>query len=231
MKIVFFSDIHGNKYAFESFLKDLTNLNYDLLIFGGDVFGYYYYADEIWTKLREIGAHCLLGNHDMFFLQLLSGELSEYSLVNKYGNCYKGIVNKISNENIEFIKSLKSIFQLTVDELSMVFVHGSIDNHLNGRIYPDTKINNKELYSGYDFIFMGHTHHKMEKCVEKCKLINSGSLGQQRDGKGCSYIVFDTSIRQYWINTVAYNVEALVNDINKYEDGEIKNRLIDVLYR
>ena len=53
MKIIFFSDVHGNRYAVEQFFKDIKNIPYDRLIFGGDVFGYYYEADKILSIFRE----------------------------------------------------------------------------------------------------------------------------------------------------------------------------------
>lgn len=39
MKIVFFSDAHGNQYAVDSFFEDVQTVGYDKVIFGGDVFG------------------------------------------------------------------------------------------------------------------------------------------------------------------------------------------------
>ena len=42
VKLLVFSDIHGNTLALESFLKELPSFLYDKIIFLGDIFGYYY---------------------------------------------------------------------------------------------------------------------------------------------------------------------------------------------
>ena len=221
MKIVFFSDAHGNQYAVDSFFEDVQTVGYDKVIFGGDVFGYYYEPDQILSRLREEHVHCLLGNHDRMFLDLVEGKISENFLIERYGNSYKNIVERISMENIDFLYSLKSIYDMEVDGLKLAFVHGALDDELNGRIYPDTVIKDTEKYKGINFVFTGHTHHKMVKILDNgCSIINGGSIGQQRDGRGCSYAVFDTIGQTYHFRVCEYPVDKLLRDIDMREDEE-----------
>jgi predicted phosphodiesterase len=44
-----------------------------------------------------------------------------------------------------------------------------------------------------DFMFPGHTHCRMQRAVNGCRIVNSGSLGMPRDGKGRSYCLVDFS--------------------------------------
>ncbi|MCI9533573.1 MAG: metallophosphoesterase family protein [Lachnospiraceae bacterium] len=233
MKIIFFSDVHGNRYAVEQFFKDIKNISYDRLIFGGDVFGYYYEADKILSIFREKKVQCLLGNHDRMFLDLLEGKREEQELVKRYGNSYKKVSSKISIDNIEFLYSFSDRFEFEADGLRLVFLHGTITDSLNGRIYPDTVIQNFEDYKGINIVFSGHTHHKMiRKLSNGCTIINPGSLGQQRDGKGCSYIIFDTNLLSYEIRIVYYDLKPLITDIMEIEEkAEMKEKLIEVLCR
>lgn len=222
MRICFFSDVHGNAYALRAFLRDLEQRrSVDLMVFGGDFFGYFYDVDEVITELRLRNVHCLLGNHDKMFLNLLEGKLVASELCNRYGSTYCGIEKKISEENISFLYSLKSVYRVEVDKLRIVFVHGSITDPLNGRIYPDTEVIDSEEYQGLDVVFMGHTHYKMQRSIGKCQLINPGSVGQPRDGKGTSYVIYDTRERKCEFCVFSYDYKNLLNDI-EVRDAENK---------
>ena len=231
MKIVFFSDAHGNQYAVKSFMDNIKKISPDRIIFGGDIFGYYYGTNEIIDIFRKGNIECLLGNHDRMFLNLIEGKIAEKELIQKYGNSYREIAAKISEENIDFLASLESRKDIRMDGLSMVFVHGSISDPLNGRVYPDTVIENESDYNQYDYVFCGHTHHKMVRKVGKALLLNPGSIGQQRDGKGCSYLIFNTDNSNFEMITVDYNRQALVKEIKDNDFGEMQDRLIEVLFR
>lgn len=232
MKIIFFTDAHGNGYAIDEFFKDIKNVNADLIIFGGDIFGYYYQQEYIINKFKDNNVKCLLGNHDRMFLELLQNKLDEKMLVKKYGNSYKNIKDKISQESVNFFKKLHTSYKMEVDDLKLFFTHGSLNDNINGRIYPDTMIENPDIYCEYDYVFLGHTHHKMQRKIRNTIIINPGSIGQQRDGKGCSYIVFDTLLREIEFKVVKYDKDRLKFDIKKNEKcKKMKGKLLEVLDR
>lgn len=218
MRICFFSDIHGNAYALHAFWQDIEQRgNIDFMIFGGDVFGYFYDVNEVITELRQRKVHCILGNHDRMFLDLLEGKVETEQLCNRYGSTYLGIEKKISKENVSFLYSLESEYRLEADNLKLAFVHGSITDPLNGRIYPDTEVEADGDYQNLDVIFMGHTHHKMERSVGKCLLVNPGSVGQPRDGKGTSYVIYDTEKKKCEFCVFQYDYDRLLDDIEMRE--------------
>ncbi len=242
MKICFFSDIHGNLLAFDAFIRDVKRRNADLFIFGGDVFGYYYHGKEILERLRKaclnscfLGGElvCLLGNHDKYVLDVLDGIKSEQELVKKYGNSYLGINYGITSEIEKHIRELQPEFKMEKDGLRLGFFHGGPSDPLEQRIYPDARFTGEESFlKEYDFIFCGHTHHKTDLKFGNCRIINPGSLGQQRDGKGCSYIMFDTETSGYDIFTVEFDRAALKREIDENETNpEISIRLKEVLDR
>lgn len=215
MKLIFFSDIHGNLGAFQEFQKQLEQEKPDLVVFCGDVFGYYYQQDRILTALRESGWLCLLGNHDHYFLELLDGMRNVESLSQKYGSSYVRCLNTgvISKENIAFLRTLKPQVRLCVDGLNIAVFHGSPVDPLNGRVYPNTPIDATELYTPYDYVVLGHTHHKMIRTLGSTTILNPGSLGQQRDGRGCSYTMLDTCTRAVSFQLVEYEISSLLSEI------------------
>ena len=236
MKICFFSDIHGNGYAFDAFLKEMEKQKPDRIIFGGDFAGYYYDADRIISKMRELRFTCVLGNHDKMLLELLDGEREAEPLIERYGSSYKRLAESLRNENEKFLRGLPLFYEMEADGLKMGFFHGSPRNYQNDRIYPDTEITDREelaLFEKYDYVFSGHTHHKLVKQFGKTVLINPGSAGQQRDGKGTSYVLFDTKLREWEICSFTYDVDSLEHDIDRLEEGheERKKKLKEVLRR
>ena len=231
MRIVFFSDAHGNQYAVKALFKQIKKEKVDLLVFGGDIFGYYYGQEEIINLLRNHKIKCLLGNHDKMFLDLIDGKIRRESLIRKYGRTYFDIEKRISDGNINFIRTLSSESFLKIDGLNIYFAHGSKKDSLNGRIYPDTDVSRCDEYRGIDFAFLGHTHHEIEKKTFDCTIINPGSIGQPRDGKGCKYVLFDTVKREYHINKVFYDLSPLIDEIKANEEGLMRDKLIEVMYR
>lgn len=236
MRICFFSDIHGNGYAFDAFLKEMEKKRPDQIIFGGDFAGYYYESDCIISKIRELGFPCIMGNHDRMFLELLEKKRTPEQLVPRYGNSYLKLKEEIRKENVEFLRKLPDFYEMEADGLKLGFFHGSPRNFLNDRIYPDTEITDPEelaLFEKYDYVFCGHTHHKLVKRFGKTVLINPGSAGQQRDGKGTSYVLFDTKKQKWEFASFAYDRDSLAADIDLFdpEDEERNRRLKEVLYR
>lgn len=233
MRILFFSDAHGNQYSVRELFTKLPFEKPDLTVFGGDIFGYYYGQTEIIEMLRREGCTCLLGNHDRFFLDLIDGKIREDYLVDRYGSSYKDVESRFCRDDICFLRSLRSRFDLVADGLRLSFVHGSITDPLNGRIYPDTQIADLEPYSEVDFVFMGHTHHKLTATLPNgTVLLNPGSIGQQRDGKGCTYGVFDTETKEWMIKEVLFDKEQLIMEIRQHhETEEMERRLTEVLFR
>ena len=214
-----------------AFLKDIQNINYDRIVFGGDIFGYYYGAKDVISILRDCHAECILGNHDEMLLKLLNDNISKEYLIARYGNSYKSIDEELNEQEIDFVKKLPRSINIETDGLNLLFVHGSIDNPTNGRIYPDKEEFDNELYKAYDYVFMGHTHHKMIKRVGNCILVNPGSIGQQRDGKGCSYVVSDAVKRSLDFKIVEFDVKWLEDEIDCNERGEMQEKLKEVLHR
>lgn len=231
MRIIFFSDIHGNQYAYQSFIHQAEVINPDLVVFGGDIFGYYYGQEQIINDLKQRNFIFLRGNHDQMFLDLINGKISEEYLVGRYGNSYLNVSSRISDNNVEFVKSFCTDYSLNVDGINLYFAHGSKEDPLNGRIYPDTSLSGHGEYEGINYAFLGHTHHQMVKQMGGCTIINPGSLGQQRDGKGCKFLVFDTQNRGFVFPIVQYDVGMLQNEINQKDTGAMRDRLVEVLHR
>lgn len=223
MKLLLFSDIHGNNHSFDAFIKSLSTQK-DLyeLVFLGDFIGYYYGANEIINYCRENNISCVLGNHDKYFLDILDGKLGLEKHVEKYGRSYEIAINTVSKENISFLRKLDKNKILTRANKKAYICHGSPLDNLEGRIYPDTDLSPFETaVRGYNYVVTGHTHHKINRSYGSTVFLNPGSLGQQRDGKGCSYMILDLEKDAYSFHTVDYSITSLDNEIDLYDSGRV----------
>ena len=231
VRYIIFSDIHGNNHAFEKFLEDIECIKYDRVIFLGDFIGYYYNPEAIIQVCIDKEFLCLLGNHDSYFIKMLDGEIDESSLVNRYGNSYARARETVSKRSISFLRSLNpSYFDREDLNCSIFFCHGSPLDPINGRIYPNSSLKRYcSSLSDISYVIFGHTHHKMLEEIDGITFINPGSLGQQRDGLGCSYVLLDTDLRHVVFNTIAYDIAALEKEIDRFDNGSA--RLKNVLRR
>jgi len=210
MKYALFSDIHGNFYAFEAMMNELVHKNIEGYLFCGDLTGYYYQAEKIVKKIKQLpNFYAVRGNHDQFFIDSLTD-------------------NTKHTEIVEYIKSLPEVITMKIGNFNISMLHGSPKSPLSGRIYPDSPLDIEPLM--YDFLFVGHTHYQMTRsCAKSCRIVNPGSLGQPRDGKGFSYCLVDFISGEVEYNSVNFDLSLLVMEIAKKDPGN--SYLSDVLKR
>lgn len=218
MRLVIFSDLHGNSLALDAFLKKIEKLSYDRLIFCGDIFGYYYNQKTIIRTLSAInGLIWLKGNHDAYFQRIYEGKEDAAFYIQQYGHSYENIRNRFDRKEAEEIVKKKSKCIFNAEGLKIGVFHGTPKDSLEGRLYPDKPVQNPEEYQKYDIVILGHTHCRMERLEGNTWIVNSGSLGQPRDGNGYGFAVMDTALRQVEFQTVEIDQPRLYAQINQYD--------------
>ncbi len=232
MKYVIFSDVHGNIDSFKRFLLEISQDPIDGVIFCGDIMGYYYHADEIISLIKSLpNLVIVLGNHDANYLYSIHNETLLNECIKKYGNSYN---SKLSKNNLQYLAQLPDKQTLSINGMHIGVFHGTPFNHLNGRIYPDTSLTTDELESinDYDALFLGHTHYKMIKQIGDTYIVNPGSLGQPRDGKGFGYCIFDFDHMAGEFHNISIDISPILKEIDSNESSiENINYLKSVLER
>ena len=225
MKYVVFSDVHGNAYAFDAMMKKISNEETEGYLFCGDLTGHYYDSIKIYETIKRLpNFYAVRGNHDELYLNVMSCREKQNTAINKFGSSYMQTDKVVE----KYLMSLPVTLTATIGNYRISMVHGSLDAPLDGRIYPDTPIEHMQLTS--DFLFVGHTHYQMNRRHSGgCKIINPGSLGQPRDGKGFSFCIADFSTGEISWDCVNFDLSDLLSDINK-RDSE-KPYLSKVLLR
>jgi putative phosphoesterase len=194
------SDAHGNTPAFRRAVRVLKHHGAKEFVFLGDAVGYFPstgVVDAISAMGDEIA--CIKGNHEKMLLEdtVDSGRDAVYQLAM--------LRRLLTAKNKEMLESWPDSRDLTIGGRSVLFVHGSPHDPINGYVYPDSDLSVFNV--GYDFVFMGHSHYPFVRTEGATCFVNVGSVGLPRDdGRFGSCALFDPDNGQ---------VEILRFDIHK----------------
>jgi putative phosphoesterase len=222
MKIAVISDIHGNYDALVAVLKKAKKEGVEHLLVLGDIVGYYYHPDKILEALSEWSFDIIKGNHEYILEDLIAEPSLAESIRLKYGSGHKEAINKLSVEQLKFLKELPEIKSVKFDEISILMSHGSPWSN-DFYIYPDCE---KDILikcdsTTHSFVLIGHSHYAFAFKNENSMLINPGSVGQSRQTGGkASWCIINTENSCFQMLSTDYNVENLINEIAK-KDKEI----------
>lgn len=205
MKNLICGDIHGNLPAFEDLLKREKN-NYDFLICHGDVVNYGPWSNECLELLdSQSDSVKLMGNHEQAFIN--GNYEGDHPIAKAFFEfCYP-----------KFDKSLlNSIKQY---EMNIEFGSFTIQHTISERkIFLDTDLSDLKINKNY---IIGHSHQQFERVVNGFKLINTGSLGQDRKFINQSgYLILDTTKNSFELKSFTHDIDKVINKMkaDKYPD-------------
>lgn len=234
MRFAVIGDIHGNKYALESVLKDIDSKNIDFIISTGDLVGYMPYPNEVIELIRKNKVVVVQGNHDKAIAEskkISTDEIEKMTDEDIQKKASRAFTNWVlTDENRTYLKNLTSKLSLEMEGIKIVVVHGSpmgIDEYL----YEDKeKLSKLTEVIHEDVIICGHTHVPYSLTVKDKTFINAGSVGKPKHGDCQStYAIVEIKdgLIDYSIEKVNYDVELMAGDIKK--NRMISNELIPML--
>lgn len=194
MILAIFSDVHANLPALEKFAQ-ITHPIADAYLCLGDVVNYGPWNDECLEMILSLpGIVFLEGNHERLFLGTEPIE-HELPLVRDFIVHSKSFFTKP-----DLIKNLPVKFNL--DQFCCVH---TIDNL---KIYPDTKIKLTQDY------IIGHTHHQFEINQNGRRLINCGSVGQNRRSiEILNYALYDSETQVVRLCESPYAIDLFIKEM------------------
>ena len=221
MRIGVFSDVHGNWEALELVLRALKEDGADRLFCVGDIVGYGPDPDRCVEKVMESSDVVVAGNHDW----AATGQTST-----TYFNEYAKIAIEwtrtiLSTETEDCLRELPVL--CTEGEIALA--HSTPDDPEAWNYLFDTFEARRSFNAMTTSIcFIGHTHvpvafiRESEEKISvgsaenvrieegKMYIINSGSVGQPRDGDPrAAYGIMDTDDKQFRLKRIPYPVEVV----------------------
>ncbi len=216
MKLAILADIHANLEALEAVLLWSERERVERYFCLGDVVGYGVDPVACIYRLREVGAVCVLGNHDQAMvdprhLKTLN-PLARDSIL-RSRDC-------LSKDELKFLCS----FPFRRIEFGAVFSHA---NPVKPEEWDHLFLLDQIVWCldrlDWRVGFVGHTHHPGIYCRTDLHtftltshkvaigshkyLINPGSVGQPRNGdKRASFAIWDTDLECVYLHAVEYPV-------------------------
>ncbi|MCP3873561.1 MAG: metallophosphoesterase [Desulfobacteraceae bacterium] len=229
MRLAVISDIHSNLDALQSVLNDISKQSIDDIISLGDNIGYGPQPEEVIVYLKRYAVSSVLGNHELAlldknYLRTFNPNARKALKINK---------NKLSDPAKRYISSLKPFLV----RYGCRFVHGTPPDNIATYVFkePDQKLISIMERLKQNITFVGHTHQlavyeldqgRFEKkiliklTVSLAKgakyIINSGSIGQPRDGYNeAKYVIWDSVQDTIEPRFVAYDYHETIKKVKK----------------
>lgn len=228
MRILLIGDIHSNLEALDACLTAAPV--HDLVVNLGDIVGYGASPNEVTERSRQLGKHCVRGNHDKAVTGLM--EVGDFNPV--AGLAALWTREHLKPENLEWLRGLPQ-GPIRIDEtLDIQCVHGS---PLDEDDYVVTLRDALEplMAATVAITFFGHSHVQGVFCSDQEEvevvrptyptvgraetwdlpldrnahyLINPGSVGQPRDGDWrAAFALFDSDRYHVAFHRVPYNLK------------------------
>jgi putative phosphoesterase len=192
MKILIFSDIHGNLPAFEKLLSHESAHEYINL---GDVVNYGPWSNECVQLVSQLNkCYNIRGNHEDYF-------------INKYCDVKNPLVIDFYNQCITGFKYTELIKQYS----QSLYLHNFKFIHTLGTkdyIFHDTPVNLTEN------TVLGHSHQQFIKKVNNFTLLNPGSVGQNRNYLNISnYAIWDLNQNTFELKQLKFDINIVISEM------------------
>jgi putative phosphoesterase len=214
MKTVIFSDVHSNFAAMEGIFRQ--EKSWDRVIFLGDALLFGPQPDEVLSELRNLGALCLMGNHDR---EVLNPESFHDSGYPEHRNWLNWTIDRISRNNLRFVEqSFQPALNAEIDGLEVRLHHGEFTFPSGTRLFPDSSDADFETAARMfpeKIIITGHSHVQCDIERQGKRFINPGSAGHARLGQpvSCYLVIEDGAVilkaAPYDIEKTAEKMESL----------------------
>ena len=228
MRILVLSDLHANATALETALT-ASQGRWQQVVCLGDVVGYGPDPNEVTSRIRELGAQTIRGNHDKAAVGLM--DTDDFNPVAKAAVDWTR--SRLSAENLKWLTDLPP-GPLQTD--GIVLVHGALQDE-DEYVFTPAQALEGLLDSAARVTFFGHTHHQggfsysgahnnlemlnlrprsteslaaLQTNPESRYLLNPGSIGQPRDGDpraGFAIADLEHNVVEFW--RVPYDIAAV----------------------
>lgn len=221
MRVVIFSDVHGNLAALDAVLRAVQERGgADRYVVNGDLCAFGPRPVECLARLRSLpNASFVQGNTDRYMLARPSHVAASESGSARIRAGIGWAAREVGEEGRRFLATLpaRQAFE-EPDEGSVLVVHASPRSDEEG-IFPATTAEElAPMLEGVDadWLFCGHTHQPSRHRVGRTTVVNEGAVGFPFDGDQRACYATVKSTGRGWdvgLHRVAYDVEAVVRDM------------------
>lgn len=211
MRILLLSDVHGNLSALNQILD---NIAYDEVLFMGDVVDYGPFPFEVHSRLMQIEAKRVVGNHDV--AAALGVDCGSTPNLRDASEHTRERITRVSMSKTSMRSLIKAERTLRLQQggLRIMMVHASPRDELYEYISKDYA--SKLEVPGVDFLLLGHTHIPYAVRAGRTIVVNPGSVGMPFDGNPkASYAILDTGKGRVRFGRMKYDIEVTIAKLHE----------------
>jgi predicted phosphodiesterase len=211
VRVAVLSDIHSNPFALRAVLDEVSGERIEEIWLAGDAFGYYPWARGTFELIRDADPLSVLGNHDRWVLDASS---APDSLI---GTIARGNARDLPPPALEWLAALRPVRSFERGGLEIMIAHGTPDDPLEGRYYPDDNGSHGWLPAPGQVLILGQTHYPLLRGdTSQGLLLNPGSVGQPRDCNPMpSWAVLDLSRGKAELRRTAYDHVSAIAELRE----------------
>ncbi len=227
MRILLLSDVHGNLSALN---QVLDNVAYDEVLFMGDVVDYGPLPFEVHSRLRQVGAKRVVGNHDV--AAALGVDCGSTPNLRDASEHTRDRITRarMPKASLRSLIRAERTLHLEHGGLRIMMVHASPRDELYE--YVSKEHASKLEVSGVDLLLLGHTHIPYRVSAGRTMVVNPGSVGMPFDGNPrASYAILDTQTRRVQFGRAKYDIEVTVSKLHELigDDKPVYRQLASTL--
>ena len=179
MKLGIVSDLHCNIKGLDRALELMGEVDQILCL--GDTIYEYRFSNEVISRLIEIGAHTIQGNHEETFLGPMGAR----------ARAREGIAPDL----MHWLSERPHRMELECDGKTVLMVHSTPWEPRGTYVYRHSPELERFGEAGAHFVLFGHTHQQVVHRAGDLLVVNPGSAGDARDpdnGRLLSCAILDT---------------------------------------
>jgi putative phosphoesterase len=193
-----------------------AEMKVDVIFNLGDMVGFGPYPDEVVKRIRKAGIPSIQGNVDRKVLKVprKTAEWEGMDIPEVWRE-FIWAYDQLSRNNRKFMQELPDSMTVKMDGQRVMLVHATPTSR-NDVILANTsddELRKQAKKAGADFIFTGHSHFPLVRCIDEFCFINPGSVGRMIDGDpSASYAIVDIRKKRIKIAhfRIAYDIEKLL---------------------
>jgi diadenosine tetraphosphatase ApaH/serine/threonine PP2A family protein phosphatase len=229
MRVGVISDIHGNLHALEAAIAALEDDPPEAIWCLGDLVGYGPRPNECCTRVAGFADVCLIGNHDLGVLDLIS--LDEFSY--EAAASARWTQGVLGDEARSYLAGLSPGVEIA--DSGAELYHASPRDPVWEYVLDASSMRVALEDTVQPLVMVGHSHVPLWALLDDGKLsaahapegtevdlaagrvlLNPGSIGQPRDGDPrAAFLLLDLGERRARFHRVEYDVERTQDEIRK----------------
>lgn len=226
MLVAVLSDIHSNAFALHAVLSDAEVAGVDEIWVCGDTFGYYPWAADSFRLLKQTQSTAILGNHDGW---VADGRSAPMHVIGEIARRNAADLALHCPSALDWLGALAPMNEFGRDGWKITMTHGTPDDPLEGRYYPDDAHPYPWLPGEGEILLLGQTHYPLLRGdARRGLLLNPGSVGQPRDRNPMpSWALLDLATGHAELRRTAYDNTSVMSLLRTLEWDDYVTRALD----